>query len=81
MNSNGNSQHDAKQLGLVPLYPFPSITRKSTTATPTSSLPYASFLPPIYGSYFDVSFIEEMAPIESNRILSELITEEVSAYD
>ena len=76
MNSNGNSQHDAKQLGLVPLYPFPSITRKSTTATPTSSLPYASFLPPN-----NVSFIEEMAPIESNRILSELITEEVSAYD
>ena len=71
---------NSKQHSLVPLYPFPSLlsySGKSFSTKPSSHLPTGSFLPPIFGSYFDFSFIEEMAPIESDRILSELITEEV----
>ena len=69
---------DSNSLGLLPLYPFPSLNSSSgrMIAANQSHLPLGSFLPPVF-SYFDVSFIEEMAPIEGNRILSELITEEV----
>jgi len=83
MNPNENVQ-DSQQPGLVPSYPFPALVSSSNRSLgikqTSNLLPYGSFLPPIFGSYFDASFIEEMAPIESDRILTELIAEEVSLF-
>ena len=80
MTSNKNINDDVRPMGLVPLYPFPSLHNPSKSLIPQQSsqlTSFGSFLPPIFNSFYYGSLNEEMASIEADRILAEAVTEEV----
>ena len=87
MGSNNNDKPEISQsFGLVPLFPLPQlqtindrsarnlpISRNSSLATTQ----FGNFFPPIFTQRYDSYAVEELAPIEVERIMAEVVAEEV----
>lgn len=88
-NSNNDGAGASQSFGLVPLFPLPQLQRLSDTNTSNLSMPinsslsmaqFGNFLPPIFSPHYDSYAVEELAPIEMKRILSEVVSEEVRRF-